>query len=97
MRVNRRQRSSNLIYFSPDDERVSKFRKRFKVGDKIKAKILEIIGENRAIILVDGVKLIAYLKEHLSSGGVIYLEVKQLYPHIILKQSKENKGLSLYI
>jgi len=97
MRVNRRQRSSKLIYFSPDDERVKRFRKRFKVGDKIKAKILEIIGENRAIILVDGVKLIAYLKEDISREDIIYLEVKQLFPHIVLKQSKENKGLSLYI
>ena len=97
MRVKRRQLSSKMIYFSPDDERVSKFRKRFKVGDKVEARILEIIDKNRAIILVEGVKLIAYLKEHLSRRGIIYLEVKQLYPHIILKQSKENKGMSLYI
>jgi hypothetical protein len=97
MRINRRSFNSNLIYFAPDEERVKKFRKKFKLGDRIRARILKFIDERRAIILVGDIKLIAYLKKEVGVGEHISLEVKQLYPHIILKQSKDNKGLSLYI
>ena len=98
MKINRQRISNNYIYFAPDEGRVKKFRKRYRVGDRLRAKVLKLIDKKRAIIQIDDVKLIALLKESLLPGEFVLLEVKQLYPHIILKHAKDpDKGISLYI
>lgn len=96
MRI-KRTNQSNLIYFSPDPERVTKFRKKYKKGDRIRAKVIKHLDPKRVIILVGDVRLIALLKKDVSVGEDIILEVKQLTPHIILKHIEEKKGLNIYI
>ncbi len=96
MRI-RRNSKVNLIYFSPDPDRVAKFRKKYKKGDRLRAKVLKQLDPQRAIILVGDVKLIALLKKEVSVGEDIILEVKQLTPHVILKHVEDKKGLNIYI
>ncbi len=98
MKINRQRNINNYIYFAPDEARVKKFRKRYRIGDRLRAKVLKLLDKKRAIIQIDDVKLIALLKENLLPGEFVLLEVKQLYPHIILKHAKDSdKGISLYI
>ncbi len=98
MRIKRDSPKERLVYFSFDERRVKDFRKRFRVGDILRAKVLRKVGEKQAIIQVGSMRLIAYLKSPVKEGSVISLEVKQLYPHILLKQGVEGEGsLNLYI
>ncbi len=98
MKVFRKRPEKGFIYFAPDEGRVRKFRKKYKEGDKIKARVLKEIDKNRVIIDVDGIKLIAYLKKRNTLNDVIFLEVKQLFPHIILKPATSSKmGVNVYI
>ncbi|GAB6888280.1 hypothetical protein JCM13304A_17790 [Desulfothermus okinawensis JCM 13304] len=98
MKIRRQKSFNNLIYFSPDETRVKKFRKRYKVGDRLRAKVLKLIDKKRAVIQIDEVKLIALLKDNIGASDFVLLEVKQLYPHIILKHAKDSdQGISLYI
>ncbi len=97
MRIKRNSRE-RIVFFSPDESRVKDFRRRFQVGDRIKAKVLYRRGREQAIIQVGSMRLIAYLKAPVKEGSVISLEVKQLYPHIVLRQHIGGKGaLNLYI
>ncbi len=98
MRIKRQSRGERFVYFSPDEGRVRDFKKRFKVGDTLQARVLKRKGKKQAIIQIGDLKLVAYLKSPLREGDIVSLEVKQLSPHIILRQKRrEGDSFSLYI
>ncbi len=95
-----RTSKKDYLRFGIDPKKVSLFKKRYKIGDKIKAKILRYIDENRAIIEVEGLKLVAYFTKSATSNqrGYIYVEVVQLSPFIQLKHiPPQDGGINLYI
>ncbi len=98
MKIFRRSRS-DYITFGIDPKKVSLFKKRYKKGDKVRAKLIKILDEKRAIIDVDGLKLVAYFTNPVEGveRGYIELEVIQLSPFIRLKHVSTKEGINFYV
>ena len=98
MRINRSDDSdSNFIYFAPSEKRVKRFRKKHAVGDVINGKILKYYSQRQAMIQVEEQRLMALLKTNPPVGEEVSLEVKQLHPHIVLKEISKFNELNTYI
>ncbi len=93
--------NKDYLAFGVDKKKISVFKKRYNIGDKIRGKVIRVLDKKRAIIDVEGLRLVAYLTVDIRDeleGRYIDLEVLRLTPYIQLKFVPSKKdGLNLYI
>ena len=80
--------------------RSDSFRKKHRLGQKVRGRVLKILSDKMAWVEIDGDRLLAQLAIAHAEGSRLTFIVKQLHPDIILKeltlgQSGGNEALAL--
>ena len=88
-------------YLSLDNPRIRKFRARYREGQIVHGTILEYDAPMLAWVLVEDLRVLAWVTRDYLRGQRLNLEITNLYPEIILKEvdlsGHESKGLSIIV
>ncbi len=97
-RSSRLSGKGSLLYFSPDEARVRRFRAKYKPGQRVQGKLLRLVGPRQGIIAVEDQKLLAYFKSNPPENANLTFKIVQLHPHIVLQEEASlSNRFDLYI
>ncbi|WP_028574814.1 hypothetical protein [Desulfonatronovibrio hydrogenovorans] len=101
MRIFNSGSDEEFVYLAMDNPRVRKFRRKYKQGDVVPGIILEYDSPGLAWVLVDDLRLLAWVARNYFRGQRLHLAVENLYPEIILREidltSDNSDGLSIIV
>lgn len=101
MRIFSENQHNEGAYLAMDNPRVRKFRTKYKVGDIVPGIILEYDAPRLAWVLVDDLRMLAWVTRDYLRGQRLHLLVENMYPEILLKEidlnSEDSKGLSIIV
>ncbi len=88
-------------YLALDNPRIRKFRKKYRVGHIVAGIILEYDSPRLAWVLVDDLRMLAWVTRNYFRGQRLHLVVENMYPEIVLKEVDlsdcEHGGLSIIV
>ncbi len=101
MRIFGRKPDDNGAYLSMENPRVRKFRAKYRVGQVVPGIILDYDAPGLAWVLVDDLRLLAWVAKSYFRGQRLHLIIENIYPEIVLKEidltQDERKGLSIIV
>lgn len=101
MRIFGRKSDDNGAYLSMDNPRVRKFKAKYKIGQIVPGIILDYDAPGLAWVLVDDLRLLAWVARDYFRGQRLHLIIENFYPEIVLKEidltQDEGKGLSIIV
>ncbi|WP_291322395.1 hypothetical protein [Desulfonatronospira sp.] len=71
---------------SRENPRVRSFRRRYSPGEIIRGTVLEYDTTNMAWVLVDDLRVLAWIRDHHFRGRLLHLQVESMHPEIVLKE-----------
>ncbi len=101
MRIFDQGTREDSAYLALDNPRVRKFRARYRVGQIVHGIILEYDTPMLAWVLVEDLRVLAWVSRDYLRGQRLHLEIIQLCPEIVLKEvdlsDHKSKGLSIIV
>lgn len=94
------QGSFEASYQGMENPRVRKFKTRYRIGEIVSGIILEYDGPRLAWVLVDDLRLLAFVNRKYFRGQQLYLMIENLHPEIVLKEvypDGEGGGLNIIV
>ncbi|WP_045212047.1 hypothetical protein [Desulfonatronovibrio magnus] len=101
MRIFDKKTQNESAYLSLDNPRVRKFRAKYRVGEVVPGIILEYDAPKLAWVLVDDLRLMAWVLKDYFRGQRLHLLIESVYPEIVMREidlsSEGSKGLSIIV
>ncbi|MFP4084601.1 MAG: hypothetical protein ACLFP9_07000 [Desulfonatronovibrio sp.] len=95
------QNSFEPSYLGMENPRVRKFKTRYRVGEVVSGIVLEYDAPRLAWVLVDDLRLLAWVNRDYFRGQRLHLMIENLHPEIVLKEvylsDEEGGGLSIIV
>ncbi|MFO7727250.1 MAG: hypothetical protein R6X11_02875 [Desulfonatronovibrio sp.] len=93
--------SFEASYQGMENPRVRKFKTRYRTGEVVSGIILEYDGPRLAWVLVDDLRLLAFVNRDYFRGQRLHLMIENLHPEIVLREVQlsdgEGGGLSIIV
>ncbi len=88
-------------FLAMDNPRIRKFRNKYRVGNIVPGIILEYDSPRLAWVLVDDLRMLAWVVRDYFRGQRLHLVIENMYPEIVLKEidltDEETRGLSIIV
>ncbi|MFW5730656.1 MAG: hypothetical protein ACOCV7_03315 [Desulfonatronovibrionaceae bacterium] len=101
MRVKNGKSLEKTVYLAADNPRIRRFRMKYRPGQVVPGIVLEYDGPHLAWVLVEDLRLLAWVLRDYFRGQRLYLLIENTHPDIILREldlsDQENWRLNLIV